>query len=244
VTIKAVSEMVVTTPWSLLALRLADSPRGLGNPIAIGAGTVGLIVGLQLSIRGSIAEVLGLDVLALLLVVVAVVLVVGEDNDVLPWGGVPVGVVVTFLCALEPEAVSVGVLASVHGRGTGLLSSNPEALVAVTSGAHEVVLIGFVHSVLELAVEVALNVIQSLVVIVRRSGVGVGGDGVCGGTVTDDLSLVRAFTVIRAHVLQDEVALGVGVTAGVLSGPFNSKDGSFVVGQRRTPAIPSTGIVL
>lgn len=116
VSFDAVSEMVVTVPGGLLALWLAISPWLHAEPLSLGGKAQSLSVSLVCGRGGSVAIVLFLDVLAVGLVEVAVVLVVSEDNDVLPGGGVPVGPVVALLSALESKALSTGVLTSVHGR--------------------------------------------------------------------------------------------------------------------------------
>lgn len=70
---------------------------------------------------------------------------------------------------------------------SGVLTSNPETLVAVTLSTSKVILIGLVHAVLELPIEVAPHFVQSLVVVVRIFGVGLIRDRLGGGTITNDL---------------------------------------------------------
>ena len=62
------------------------------------------------------ADTAGLYIETLLSVPVALRGVVGEDSNVPPGGGVPVGVVVPLLWALVTTAIAVGVLACVDGR--------------------------------------------------------------------------------------------------------------------------------
>lgn len=184
VTSHSVSEVIVTAPLGLLTIGLVKSPGGVLEPLAVGEDAVTVVVGLQ-CIGSSVAIVLALDVLALLLEEVTVVLVINEDGNVLPHGGMPVGIVVAFLTALEAVALAVVVLASGHGPLAiiDLLLTNEEALVTVTVTALPVDPVGLLHA------ELVLGLVGgNVVVVVGFVGwVGASGDGVGGQAITDDL---------------------------------------------------------
>lgn len=182
-TINTVSKMVVTIPGCFFAVGLSDSPCGCSKPLTSGPGAVVVVVGSLLLSGGSIAVVLCLDVLALGLIPSALVLVIGEDGNVLPWGGVPVGEVVMLLSALKSITCSSGVLAGGHSTSAlidGLISKE-KTLVTSTSSAGGVVRVGLVHAVVEPAVSILP------VVVVGIIGVSGGADSVSSGSVSDDL---------------------------------------------------------
>ena len=176
-TTNAISQVVVTVHGSLEALRLANTPGGLRHPLAIATDAVGVVVGgLTTTVESAIAVVLGLDVLALRLIVAALALVVGEDGNVLPWGRVPVGVVVTFLAALKAVDCATTVLAG--GLSTSPVVHVPishvEALVARTGSTCLAVAGGLVH---------AEGVGAIIVLLVGVAAV----DGAGGSPISDDL---------------------------------------------------------
>lgn len=189
VSVDGVSKVVVTGPGGLLAVRLADSPGWDGGPCTSSLSAVSLVVGSHLSIS-SVAEVLGHDVLGLSLVQSTVVLVVGHDHDILPWRGVPVGVVVMLLSALKSIAGGSGVLAGGHSSivVAGVLVSSEQSLVTASLGASRVVGVGLVHSVLKVGAILEVGVLVVEVVGSRGIG-GTSGDGVGGQTITDNLHI-------------------------------------------------------
>jgi hypothetical protein len=221
-----VTQMVVSVPLGGDAVGSSNAPSGVLVPSAASSQTVDGVV-----VVGDRAQVAGLDVLRLGLVEVAASNVRGDDGNVLPWGRVPVGVVVTLFRALVARSRAVVVLTRVGGRTVGVqvttadAISSEETVVAATSRAVHVELVALVHAVVELSVGVRLvtSVVQ--------------GDALVLDTVTE---------VRTAHVLQYKVAVNVVVTstATVLSSPFDLKDGSVVVSQSLTPAITTSGIVL
>eukprot|EP00968_Pinguiococcus_pyrenoidosus_P012008 scaffold1016_cov258-Pinguiococcus_pyrenoidosus.AAC.12 len=175
--------------------------------------------------------------------------VVGQHGDVDPGTGRPVGVVVALLGALQAAAVAVGVLAgSAAVVAADALVGRPETAVAPSALAHFVVAVGLVHAVAPRGrrvghgrLEVVGNGVGSGVVVVggnaisRRGDVPTGAE-LLGGVVVrlaGDVGVhVAALGVSGAlvHVLQHDVALGLGVAAAaVLVGPLDEQVGAFVV---------------
>lgn len=221
-----VTQMVVSVPFSGDAVRSSNTPSRVFVPSTTSSQTVNLVVPV-----GNRAQVTRLNVLRLSLVVVATSNVGSDDGNVLPWGRVPVRIVVTLLGAFVARTSTVVVLTSVGSRTVGVqvttadAISGEETVVAVTSRAVDVELVALVHTVqvLSVGVLVIASVIQ--------------GDTLVNNTVAE---------IRTAHVLQNKVAINVVVTgtATVLGGPFNLKDGSVVISHSLTPAITTSGIVL
>lgn len=221
-----VTQMVVSVPLSGDAVRSSNTPSRVLVPSTTSSQAVDLVVPVR-----DRAQVTGLNVLRLGLVVVATSNVGSDDGNILPWGRVPVRIVVTLLRAFVTRTSTVAVLTSVGSRTVGVqvttadAISSEETVVAATSRAVHVELVCLVHTVQVLSVGVL--VIASVVQ----------GDTLVNNTVAE---------FSTAHVLQNKVAINVVVTstATVLGGPFNLKDGSVVVSQSLTPAIATSGIVL
>lgn len=221
-----VTQMVVSVPLSGDAVRSSNTPSRVLVPSTTSSQAVDLVVPVR-----DRAQVTGLNVLRLSLVVVATSNVGSDDGNILPWGRVPVRIVVTLLRAFVTRTSTVAVLTSVGSRTVGVqvttadAISSEETVVAATSRAVHVELVSLVHTVqvLSVGVLVIASVIQ--------------GDALVNNTVAE---------FSTAHVLQNKVAINVVVTstATVLGGPFNLKDGSVVVSQSLTPAIATSGIVL
>jgi len=125
---------------------------------------------------------------------------VGEDDDIFPWVRMPVRIVISFLGAFVSVSISVVVLSGEDGRSSSFSQSsfifsvcNEETKVSVSGLAILVVLVGFVHSVGVISVGFELE-----------RCVGVIGDGVGSGTISDQGHSTIVFT--SAHVLNDDVA--------------------------------------
>jgi hypothetical protein len=200
---------------------------------------VDLVVGFSLVSISSSAISLGFNVLGFGLVEVAVILRVSEDDNVLPWGWVPIGVVISFLGTFISVSVSIVVLSGVDGSGSSCSQtsfifsvSNKETHVSVSGLAVLVVLVRLVHSEGKFSVGFFLE----------RS-IGVIGDGVGGRTISDigHTSIVGR----TAHVLNDDVANHFRIaTTTVLDSPFDHKEGLLVEVHGRANAISSLSVIL
>lgn len=182
-------------------------------------------------------EISGLDVLRLGLVESTPGLVRGEDGNVYPGSGGPVGIIVPLLGALKSVSISVVVLSGVHGSSTievSLSSSvgNKETLVSVSGVAGIEVASWLVHSKLQHTSGIFLSD-SSLSV---RDGVSVSSISNTG---------IRRSVRVAAHVLNDKVAIHLGVSsATVLVGPLNGEERTFIEAHGRSIAVSSLGIVL
>ena len=186
------------------------------------------------------AETAVLDVSGLLGVESAPVSVLGQDGNIVPCRGSPVGVVVTLLDALITVTVAIVVLAGVDGSTTAVslkttLAStvgNEETEVAVTSLAHLVVGVRLMETI---------GVSTRSILGGGTSG-GVG-DGVGGGTITDAVVIISSAGL--AHVLDDDIAHQSGVTsATVLGSPLDLELGASIEVHGGTTAISSLSVVL
>jgi hypothetical protein len=231
--------MVITSQRMSNAVGLRKVPGGDGSPGNIGVGIGGLaIVGIveDGSLTpdggnggGSVKVDRGggaIDAVALGDLVLSVGHVVratsGEvsrrhDGNVLPWGRMPIRIVVTFLIAL-PTTTTAVVLTILSGGGTNILVGNVQSTVTMTSVAIPPEIGGFV-----------LNKVQVVIVVIGRSRVG--------GTVTNPGA---------AEILENHLAVSVQVTstATVLRSPLNLEKRAFIVGHFRTPTIASISVVL
>lgn len=225
-----VSEVVVSSPLSLFTDRRVDVPSGSFDP-----GTAVLSAGSLVVVVSNGAVVFGLDVLAFLLEKVAVVFVVDEDSDVFPWGRMPVRVVVTFFRALESVSVSVVVLAGVDSGITTVhvLVGSEETSVAFARFAVLVVLVVFVHAVLEdLFVLSGDRIFASNFLVV-------------GGRVVWDCGRHSSVSNFGStHVLDNDVTVDFRVSASVLVGPLDHEVRADVEVHRRSPAVATLVIVL
>lgn len=222
----SVAQVVVSVPFGGDAVRSSNTP----SRVLVPSTTSGSAVNRVVPVRDG-AQVAGLNVLRLGLVEVATSNVGSDDGNILPWGRVPVRIVVTLLRAFVARTSTVVVLTSVGSRTVGVqvttadAISGEETVVAVTSRAVHVEVVRLVHTVLVLSVGVLIvaGVIQ--------------GDTLVNNTVAK---------FSAAHVLQNKVAIHVVVTstATVLGGPFDLKNTSVVIGQCFTPTISTSGIVL
>ena len=244
-TVNSVSEMVVTVVGGFVADGGSLAEGWDTGPLAIGSSTVTLVVGSLLGIGGSRAIVLCLHVCTLSLIVSALALVVNKNGDISPSAGVPVGVVVSLLTAFQSVALAVGILAGGHSSlvvGNVLLCSE-QSLVPASCTASLIGCNILIHSISEGGSITNIGVLV-VVVVGSISRVGASGDGGSGSTITDNPGLVSTFGIIRAHVLQDDITIGVVVTARVLVGPLNRQFRSFDVREFGAPAVSTTGIVL
>lgn len=252
-----VTEMVIARLVGSEALGRGETPLldlgpGGSSVLAAGLVPVGGLVGPDLrnvvgvgpvlvggGRSGGKADVLVLHVLGVVLVVRAAASDRGEDSNILPGSGSPVGVVVALLGALETmtvSVVSVGVLTITDGSGggiTGVLVSKEESSVTTAGGAGVVPGEGLLLSTSSGGQSISSVVGDSSVTIVGSDGVG----GTLLSTVTDPGT---------AHVLKHHVAINVGVvgTATVLDGPLDLEQRALVVGHRVTPLVTSLSVVL
>lgn len=91
-----------------------------------------------------------------------------------PWGGVPVGVVVPLLGAFVTTPLAVVVLASVNGRHPVEVSvGGEESSVPLADATVEVVIIVFMHPVLQVSVAVKVFALCRI----RGNGAGEGREG-------------------------------------------------------------------
>mmetsp|Transcript_18139 Transcript_18139/g.70120 ORF Transcript_18139/g.70120 Transcript_18139/m.70120 type:complete len:514 (-) Transcript_18139:307-1848(-) len=212
VVLGGVAEVVRPGELRLHAVGGINLPRGALHPGATVLDALDLVVVLHLR-----AVVLRLHVLALLLEVAAVRLVIDEHSNILPRRRVPVRVVVALLRALESVPVAVVILAGVLGRVTAVhvLVGGEKTAVPVAGLAVLVVLVVLVHAVLEdRALLAALERVRVDLLVVLALVVG---DRVRGGTITD---------LVTAHVLENDVAVNLGVVAGVLGSPLDHQLGA------------------
>ncbi len=149
------------------------------------------------------------NVLAVCLIIRTTLLRISYDGNVLPFRGVPVRVVVALLRALVAVAVAGGVLTGVNCRvpvSSNLLRCLKETFVAFAILTILVRLEGFMASEAVIYVAVA---IPALILVLRDC---------IGGCTIAHAPKHRTWTL--AHVLQNDVALEVGVVAAVLSSPL------------------------
>jgi hypothetical protein len=162
-----------------------------------------------------------------------------QDGNVLPHGGVPVGIVISLLGAFKSVSVTIVVLSGEDGGLSSLVQTSllfsvrdPETHVSLSGLASLVRVVGLVHSELEVAVGIGLG-----------GGGGVVGDG--GGCGTISNSVESILLIGGASVLDNHVATQFGVqSATVLVGPFNVYKGASIVAHCRSNTITSFGIVL
>eukprot|EP00052_Salpingoeca_macrocollata_P005044 m.45055 g.45055 ORF g.45055 m.45055 type:complete len:607 (+) comp14625_c0_seq1:849-2669(+) len=141
--VTAVAQVVDTAPGCLLADGRGNAVGGNHHPVAAIGRALRLIVELDAVVAsGSVAaQSLRLDVVRLGAVKVAEVQAIGEDGNVAPGAGVPVGPVVALLGALVATTVVVGVLAGEDGRAVAqvvvaqVLVGGEEAAIALAAVA-------------------------------------------------------------------------------------------------------------
>jgi len=147
--------VVIARPWCTNAVRSSDTPCRDSHPLVSLGGAISLVVlGSGSLCRGIAAEVLGLHVLRLSLVVRAPAEVVGEDGNIPPDSGMPVGVVISLLSALKSVTVGVVVLTIAGSLVSNSSVGDPETLVAAASSTGQVIGVGLVHTEEEVAVGV------------------------------------------------------------------------------------------
>jgi hypothetical protein len=225
----------------LHALGGRDLPWVLTYPLlgilsALTLIVVGLVGNHSSSIGLLLAIALLLYILALLLEQLAVITVISVHSNVLPWGGVPVGVVVTLLRALESVTVSIVVLTSVDCSVSNISLSNTvgneQSQVAVTGLACAVERVRLVHSVYIFS--------GSSILLVHSCWVG--GNSSSGCSITN---IGFGWSVCgTAHVLENHVARHLGVSTSVLGGPLDGELGSLVIAHGGTYAVSTTSVVL
>jgi len=234
----SVTKMVITSQRMRDALRVWEIPAGDFDPIAlwvVGVDAVLLVVLLStvtpdagdgnglLKVEGGGGTrdtvTLGHSVLRVGVVVRAASSdgARGQDGNILPWGRMPVRIVVTLLVTF-PTTTTTVVLASLSGLVTDVLVGDEQALVTLTA-------IAITPEVGRLV----LNEVSIVIIIVGR--------GVVVGTITDP----RA-----THVLENNLAISVRMasTTTVLGGPFDLEERALVVGHFGTPAITTIVVVL
>lgn len=235
-TIVSVTQVVVAGQRMRNAFRVWEIPAWNFLPVPLVGFAIPFVVsdsavtpdrwdcGWLSEVEGSVS--VGTDAVALRSLVLRVSMVVwaalgewsrGQDSNILPWGWVPVWVVVTLLIAFPATATTI-VLASINSSVTDILVGNEQALVAFTAVAVTPEVGWFV-----------LNIVAVVIVIIRRS--------LIVGTITNPWA---------AHVLQNDFAISVWMvsTAAVLGGPFDLEKGALVVSHFRTPAVASGSVVL
>lgn len=224
-----ITEVVVSLDGSGQAKRSGDSPGGINVP-GSSVGKAFLLV-IVLSLRAKVAV---LDVLGFRFVPCAFGSVISEDDDILPWRGMPVGVVISFFLAFETAATSSTVLTGVASVVSNVLIGDVKTLVAFTGRAVLVIVEAFVHSVQE---GLASWIIDGGSVV----GEFIFRDGFSGGTITN---FVTGLAWVD-HVLNDQLAVDfiVSLSTSVLRSPFNTELRSDVEEHARSPAV-SSGIVI
>jgi len=235
--------VVITSEGSRSAVRSGDSPGRDDDPLVasqlasglvvlrstetVDLGDVGQVVPVKVEggSGGGNAHTAGSNVLRETSVVVATLGdgTRGKDSDILPWGWVPVRIVVTLLIALKTTTSSTVVLTSVDGRLTDVLVGDEQTLVTLAG-----------VTVAEVRGRLVIAILELLDGVERQDVVG---RSIISGTVTEPRS---------AHVLHDHLAINVGVlgTATVLGSPLDLEQRSGVVGHQRTPTITSLIVVL
>lgn len=137
-----------------------------------------------------------------------------EDGNILPGGRSPVRIVVAFFGAFESVTVSVVVLTGGRGRSTNVLIGQEQTSIAVAGAAGNIPRQGLLLStdsgqqrIVRIVSHVRLSASST---VIGTNGVG----GVLFRTIADPGA---------AHVLQNEVAVHVGVVgaATMLVGPFH-----------------------
>jgi hypothetical protein len=125
-----------------------------------------------------------------------------EDGNIFPWGGLPVGVVVTLLLALETIGTTIVVLDGRLGIVLNISVGNIETFVSVTDVASAEVF--------------GRLMITNIGVVV----VGEGRSGSASRITSSRETILHARHGISASILQDNLAVNVSNTARVLSSPF------------------------
>jgi len=240
VSLRTRSQMILSGPGSLNAERRRNLPGLLFEPLSsFRSAFDGVILSFGNLSLGHLAISLGLDVLRFLSVEFAEILIVSEDGNVSPWRWMPVGIVISLLGTFVTVSVSVVVLSGIDGRSSSsvevsffLSVSNKETHVSFSVLAVLVVLVGLVHSVEEISVSINGN-----------WSVGIVGDSISGGTITNSDHGIGI--LVGADVLENHVAVHLRIdTASVLNSPFDRHLRSFIEGHRGTNTISSLSIVL
>jgi hypothetical protein len=183
--------------------------------------------------RSVSANVSGHNVEGLSLVKVAVASISRHDNNIDPWRGSPVGIVISLFSTFVTESISIVVLSGVDRSSSSKVSViNPETHVSLSSFAGQVVGIGLVHSIEGLSISSVLE-----------SSSGISGDGVGGLSVSqqDGLRIIR----VGAHVLQDNIANQFSIsTTSMLVGPLHREVRTLIKAHGGSIAISSLCIIL
>ena len=204
----------------------------------------------------------------------AVISVVRDNTDILPWGWMPVWVVISLFWAFETVSVSIVVLSG-SSSITSLWEivvddsvSSKESLVSVSGSATSVVFNVLMDTIFKAKSGEIVNASRIISSFVNKGGLSnmssgnVGSktssgtgvitviewDGVGGRTISDDLFARKRSTSIisgsTAHVLQNNITVQLRVTTAVLGSPLNGKLRAFIKGQRRADTVTSSSIVL
>jgi hypothetical protein len=229
--ISSVSEEVISGEGSLDAIGSGNSVSGDFSPVQTSSIAVSLVVGGSLDSVGH-TDVSGLDVEGFSSEEVAVIHGVGQDGNINPWDGGPVGIVVSLFGTFGSVSVSVVVLSSVGGSISSQVSViDPESLVSLSGGTSLVVNVVLVHSIGQLSVGESGG--SSSVV----------GDGVGGNSISNQIDGISIG--VGADVLENDVANQLLVNSTtVLSSPLNRQEGSFVEGHGGSVAESSLCVVL
>jgi hypothetical protein len=216
--INGVTQMIVSRPRRLNTHRRRNSPSRYFHPFVSSSKASWFVVFCCLSsIVGRIStEISRFDVLGFCLVEGTPGHIVGQNGNISPGGGSPIGIVISLLGAFESVSVSIVVLSGVDGsvsiQVALLLSiSNKQSLVSLSGIAGIIIDSVLVHSISE-----------------KSSGISGSNSGftvvnsISGGSVTN--SIVRRVVSIGTHVLDDQIAIDFGVlSAAVLNGPFDGQ---------------------
>lgn len=258
VSIKSVSEMVVSVPWSWKALWSWDSVRSDSDPLGVSDGVTGVLVVLDLI--GTLPSLL--DVLGLSGVVWASEGIRGQDGDILPRSGMPVRIVVSLFWALISVVASsvlgwsgssvVSVLVLTRGGGSiSVVSDLPrdDAVHAVTD-----CLVGGVQSLVSeagSAVLIELERLMKTVNVFSGGSLSLVLNTSCSvrRSVLSGLGLGGAISVSHGifgstHVLENQVTVVVSHSTGMLGGPLDTEQTSDIKVERRSPTESSGSVVL
>jgi len=206
--ITSVTQKVISGEGCLDAIGSGHSEgRNLG-PLKLSTGTISLVIGSSLD---SIvhANKSGFDVEGFGFVEITIIHGSGQDSNINPWNGSPIGIIISLFGTFVSESIGIVVLSSVSRSISSQVSIiDPQSFVSLSSGASLIERIWFVHSVCQLSVGKI------------DGSVGIVGDGIGGNSVSEESG---GFGIgVAAHVLEDDVANQLGVdSATMLSSPFN-----------------------
>lgn len=236
--VSSISQVIVTSPGSLDAIRSRDSERrdfGPGQGSISGRFLVASSFGVGSSLNSvSVSTVVSrLDVLRFGSVEIAVGSIVGQDGDISPGGRSPVRVVVSFFGAFETTSITVVVLSSASRIALVEVSIiDPQSTIS-SSGSTSLVIF-----------EVLVKGIKEVSIAVYSNGTSfVSSDTIGRGSVTN----TNIWFCVRetTHVLDDEVAHQFAIRAAtMLVRPFHLEKRTFIVGHSGSQTVATFGIVL